>query len=328
MAAAAEQSPRFSINKISGMLHAVCLGDALGLPYEFKYNTAPPYNGSLIGRSLNRPSRNGPRVIFEPAQISDDGEMTIILATHILRHNTVIPDQLTTEYMEWAPHPTSCCMGRNTRILFAGIKTLRGHATRRAKMDPNNQSNGHLMRASPLVMLNAQQWSIECAITNPHPVCIEAQNIYLTMMRSSVLIDTRVSIDKREIAQAAIDSCISSEHQCLRDCGLNAQNGTDRNIKTTPGWTVHALYCAIYCMMNFNTFASAMEWIIEKGGDTDTTGAIALGVLGAYYGFAELIAEQPENMGLLMQCTTENSTNPRPEHYRVSHLRSILPTSS
>ena len=37
-------------------------------------------------------------------------------------YNDVKPNELVLDYLSWANNPTSCCMGKNTSLLFKGIK--------------------------------------------------------------------------------------------------------------------------------------------------------------------------------------------------------------
>jgi ADP-ribosylglycohydrolase len=135
-------SHTFAINpsndKVKGMLYAVCLGDALGLPYEFRHNKANKYTGELSKQRMERHSRFGAYTQFDYGQLSDDSEMTIILARHVYKYKSVIADELIMDYMNWANHKTTCCLGRNTLQLFKGVKTLKGQAKRYEKINMEN----------------------------------------------------------------------------------------------------------------------------------------------------------------------------------------------
>lgn len=63
------------------------------------------------------------------------------------------------------------------------------------------------------------------------------------------------------------------------------------NIIPKCGYVIYGLYCAIYTLLNFKTYTESITWIINKLGDTDTNGAIAAYVLGAYYGLEKLESE-------------------------------------
>jgi ADP-ribosylglycohydrolase len=58
--------------------------------------------------------------------------------------------------------------------------------------------------------------------------------------------------------------------------------------------------------------------------DTDTNGAIAMGLFGAYYGYDKLYEQQTVNMEVLFNCTTENGNKMRPKKYRTSAITDLF----
>lgn len=65
---------------------------------------------------------------------------------------------------------------------------------------------------------------------------------------------------------------------------------TDNGLDIIPkcGYAIYGIYCLIYTLLNFNNYSDSIKWIINKLGDTDTNGAIAAYILGAYYGLNKL----------------------------------------
>jgi len=80
-------------------------------------------------------------------------------------------------------------MGKHTRSLLKGIKTIKGYESRYKKSTKESQSNrsqpnGCLMRASPLALLKNHDHVIaDCKLTHPHPVCVESVRIYVDVLR-------------------------------------------------------------------------------------------------------------------------------------------------
>ncbi len=299
-------------DRIKGMLYGVCLGDALGVPFEFRFNKKK-YTGNLADNCLERKTRFGADVIFDYGQVSDDSEMTIILANHISKYD-FDKETLILEYMEWANGTNT--LGNNTRLLFKNIKTLKGYNAHYLKMDPNNQSNGCLMRCTPLALIDEKYWKEECKITNPHPICIEVNNIYLSMIRYALL-----NKSKKSIIKLGLNKCIKKE---IKTVFQDAIEKKERDIDTNKGWILHAFYCAIYSFIHFENYTDAMFWIMSKKGDTDTNGAIAGGLLGAYYGYDELYKEQEDNIDIMINCTTLEGNKPRPNKYKPKKLEKII----
>jgi len=67
------------------------------------------------------------------------------------------------------------------------------------------------------------------------------------------------------------------------------------------GWTGHeALAIALYCALKYsNDFAACIRAAVNHGGDSDSTGAIAGNILGAYLGAGAIPAEWTEKLDVL-----------------------------
>jgi ADP-ribosylglycohydrolase len=173
--------------KTSSMFLGHFLGDALGLPYEWKRSTAL-YSNKLDSQ-MRRVGMYGRVTELEVGQVSDDSEMTIILANHLFKNNFYIQKEaLVLEYIEWANHPTCFGMGKNTRQLFKGIKTYNGYLKRMSLNEKTSQSNGAMMRCSSLALHPHENEmmrlaEIDCALTNPHPIPIATNKVYLKILR-------------------------------------------------------------------------------------------------------------------------------------------------
>lgn len=57
------------------------------------------------------------------------------------------------------------------------------------------------------------------------------------------------------------------------------------------GWVVHALQTAWWAITHADTLPAALELAVRAGGDTDTTAAIAGGLLGARWGASAIPRE-------------------------------------
>jgi len=182
-------------DRVRGMLYGAALGDALGAPHEFR-NQVPlaRYTGSLEHSVTLVRRFQGGRLIGNVAQCTDDTEMTIALADSIIAGaGAYRAEAAAKQYIAWANSSTPF-LGNNTRALFHGIKTYRGYENRweGAHSVPEeswSQSNGCLMRCSPLAVLQSADWragaELDCRLTNPHPVCIDSVRSYICAMRAA-----------------------------------------------------------------------------------------------------------------------------------------------
>lgn len=303
-------------DRILGSFVGKCLGDALGAPYEFRYNSHLEYTPLLTHRTrfLSRwtPERNLP-----PGQVTDDTEMTIALMRSIVERGGYDERDAADWYIDWANSGTFM-IGNNTRKLFCGIKaknrekrwdTLCKRMQKRfSQKEEEFQSNGSLMRASPLAVFASDEPALaDCKLTNPSVVNCEASRRYVGAIRDCL----RGERDKNKIYYHA-------GYSPLPD------NGTSDLRK---GWVGNAFSIAFEAFVRFQDFPSAMRWIIEeKKGDTDTNAAIAGALLGAYYGFDSLMQDPvtQQNWDTIRSVDTGEGDNPRPERYLPSVATDLI----
>ncbi len=315
------------LDKIRGGLLGVCLGDALGTPHEFSRNV--PYTGILqhrvTVRSRFQPNREGP-----PGQVSDDATMTIALLWQILTDKDWILDHVISEYLHWA-NQSSAFLGKNTRELLHGIKTISGFWNRYNRIDlSNRQSNGSLMRAYPLILLMYYQpetcWVkaiSDTSLTNPNPVNKDSTLVYLLMIRSVL---------EGKSATESIPGIIQqSQTPVVREALSQALNRTIRMIDgPDKGWVVHALYMAARAWLMTDlpgtTFSDVMEWVISRGGDCDTNAAISGGLVGTFYGESGLRSDSvtSQNIQILLTSNPQTGQIPYDMRYHPSTGLSLI----
>lgn len=125
-------------------------GHALGAPSEFP--VIQDYTGKLEFRITRaaKPFFKIPARTSVVGQITDDTEMAMVLANVLNKGYTKQDAALA--YMKWS-NSNVPFLGKNTNNLFKGVKTYRGYIKRYEKFsNPDNQSNGPLMRCYPLVV--------------------------------------------------------------------------------------------------------------------------------------------------------------------------------
>ena len=338
------------INKVYGMILGHSLGDALGAPSEF-YKTMQPYTGKLEHKIIRRPMFQEKKYGVV-GQVTDDSEMAFALMYTI--KDGYSTDNAIKEYSEWASGPLSDLslkspfLGRNTKKLF-----LKSKGSNKLDFDKrynnamkkgliNNQSNGCLMRAYPLVCLPYKLIIEDTKLTNPSPICIYSVLIYIKAMRMSIK-----NVNKKEIIKEIrkyIKSLDKDVKQVISVAFEQAVKGEVRNVITknqddvpirykqfgklnlpiykknvifASGWVVHSLYCALYGLFNYTTYDKMIDSIIMLGGDTDTNGCIAGALFGAYYGILNMCKEPitKKNMRILVKADPNLGDLKRPEKY-------------
>lgn len=332
-------SPEVYQDKLLGAIQGCILGDSLGAPHEFWYNKNLKFTGKLEHRPRMLSQFQGTRygVI---GQWTDDSEMTLALLSSLaLSKGSYDSDETVKMYMKWA-NSKPIGMGRNTRKLFYGIKTLRGYKKRWNKYfgpdvvrEYEPESNGSLMRASPLAVLQDTQGCIQdCNLSNPTSLNQEANRIYV----SSIRLALQGASKKTILAQAK-----KTKNKRIRIILAHALHPNGRSRKYPPkegeiqpfdingkmkGWVGISLYVAFRLFAFTNSFKEAVQKAVSWGGDTDTNAAITGALCGAYYGSKKILSDftTHKNWTVISNAKTEEESFPRPSQYTPYDLESLI----
>jgi len=305
-------------DKIAGTLIGLAVGDALGVPHEFKAQKNNIYTGILyLVPEFNFKFNSRKDVI---GQYSDDVEQTLCNLRSIIELNGYNKEAVILKYLKWAEK--SKAMGRNTRNLFKGVKTISGYQKRYNKIfdiniyDSWTQSNGSLMRCSMLAYLPnyVDACMIDCKITNPHTINIQSSLLYCVILRY-----TAIGVNKQHIINCMLQDkyvfTLSNEVKFVINQAVNNKEFS-RNIKEIgKGWVLHTLYCAVWAWYHHETYQDPIDVIIRQGGDTDTNAAVAGALLGAYLGYDKLCQEErtKRNIQIVRNADFSLGENPRPQ---------------
>ena len=301
---------------IMGMMWGVAIGDALGAPFEFRQ--AKPkltYTGIVADVPVEVKFRFATMHI-PPASITDDTEMTIQLLDSIFVEGGghYKEENAIKAYLQWA-NLKGTPLGKNTRKLMKGVKTVKGFRARQALMEEWSQSNGSLMRCSPLALLPEEEWQAasdaDVNLTNNNKVNRECSRIYLTILRS-IIYDTPI---KLKCSHPQIVKVLKS---ALRGEILDVSQ------KETKGWVVNALYVAVITLFNSVSYQSGMDYIAKHfmRGDTDTLMAIAGGLLGALYGYSAM-KDEPHTALSLEKVKRYMHSSDRPSFTPIAIVRIV-----
>jgi len=314
------------LDRVRGMLTGVALGDALGGPHEFRYQVKLDRYSGCVEFPLQYSPRYQGKKTGNVGQITDDTEMTITLADTLSHVDGYNRDRAVTNYMAWANSNTAF-LGQNTRALFVGIKTLKGFNQRHrtlhnVPLSEWTQSNGCLMRCSPLAALPENEWAAaaasDCSITNPSPVCVDGVLAYIAATRALLAGASAEVATAAALAYATTPTVVTAITE--------GRDGTARDVSdlATKGWIAHALYCA-FAALNDNrsqTFQDRIDVVIRRGGDTDTNGAIAGALLGAQLGVNAMLNEDrtARNAEIVLTVNPHAGELPRPAHYAANRI--------
>lgn len=344
----AEVNPR----NVPPVLWGVYLGDALGAPHEFPTKGGVPleqYCGRLVHRYL-RPRNRFTSVVKWGVigQVTDDSEMTIALLQSILTCRKTYNREAAINWYRLFAN-SGAGMGKNTRALLAKAKDNETFERRWRELygpgvvrETPPQSNGCLMRAAPLAFVGNYAEAVveDCNLTNPDPLCLVSCSVYVKCIRQLICQPAEaaqnLSLEQLKAQTSEHLAELEETHdlgaiQTVREALGHAFDvgAGDRDVTgLLRGWVLHGLWCAFRALAmavgsrsdreDFQesplSFSACIDYIIRLGGDTDTNGAIAGGLLGAYYGMSMLGEEiTKRNIDIILAADTTRGEVPRPD---------------
>lgn len=284
---------------VKSLLFGVAIGDALGVPYEFKSRKTLKQNpaNDMIGYGTHNQS---------VGTFSDDSSLTFCLAEALTEGfdlNT-IGQNFVKWYDEgyWTAHNEVFDAGNATR--HAIYRLMEGVSPEQAggKSDKDN-GNGSLMRISPL-LFHIKDKPIEMrfeltrqvsSITHGHIRSIISCFYYLEFMQLILM-----GKDKFEVydeLQTVVPTLLNS--LSIDSIEINL---FDRLFKEkihelleseieSSGYVLHTLEATIWCVLNTNNYRDAVLQAVNLGDDTDSTAAVVGGLAGLLYGLNSIPEE-------------------------------------
>lgn len=256
------------IQKVKGMWLGLIMGDALGMPHDFSRKQdhgLSEYSDKLVTTTYHNQWQGSRSTAL--GQGSDDSEMALALWDCIQQNGgKYYRDKVTLRYMEFAAH--SSFLGKNTTLLFKGVKTLRGYEGRRMKIfgdqaEDTSQSNGSLMRIAPLALCEPHDIEStimlvteDTSLTNPNSVNLALGFAYVVVMQYLVRPkpQDKTCLDVISYALGIAERQWPLAQEAIRTI-LNPQEA-DRHIQEIPdvrgnskGWIRHAAHIAFDALL-------------------------------------------------------------------------------
>jgi len=248
--------------KLRDAVYGLAIGDALGVPYEFK-NRGKFKCTKMIGYGSWDEQPEG--------TWSDDTSMTIATAKSLKDNDgKVVPSDMLLNFLDWSESIDFNCNGVCFDIGGATSNALR---TGKPQTDEYSNGNGSLMRILPLAFVDCTDEEIRevSAITHGHRISKEACVIY-------------VNVARRLLGGEKIQEIIPTlryEKPFDRLCAIDRFE--ERDIKS-GGYVVETLEASLWVLDKYDNFKDTVLAAVNLGKDTDTTGAVAGGLAGIVYG--------------------------------------------
>ena len=246
------------MDKLKSAIYGLAVGDALGVPFEFKERGTFRCEGMTGYGTWNR----------APGTWSDDTSMTLATLESIKETGRIDPLDMKERFCDWL-HKGKYTADGDT---FDVGTTTRMALDRGSGLDDYySNGNGSLMRILPLAFTDATDDEIRAvsAITHAHKISTDACIEYVHLARQ--LIDGK-PINYGEIKNKAADEIKSS------------------------GFVLHTLEASIWCLLNTNSYEEAVLAAVNLGEDTDTTAAVVGGLAGIVYGYDSIPGDWIEEL--------------------------------
>ncbi len=293
---------QLDLSRAQGCLLGQLAGDALGSLVEFQRP-----------EQIRREYPNGVRELVDggawntiAGQPTDDSEMALLLARMLVKTGSYDPEEARKEYQYWL----------DSGPFDRGMTVSSGL---RGNLNPDSQSNGAMMRISPLGIFGAgfelnqvAEWAIQdAALTHLHSVCQQANALFAMGIAHAIQSGCDRKELYRNIGQWAVDLAVDP---ALMDVIQGAAEAPPEDYFHQKGWVLIAFRNALWQLFHAPNLEEAVVVTIMRGGDTDTNAAICGALLGAVCGRDAIPVQWLES---LQNCRPETGHprvhNPRPE---------------
>lgn len=274
---------------IEGAFWGQIVGDALGVPVEFK--TRSILKSSPVEDMRGYGTHNQP-----PGTWSDD--TSLVLASIDSLSKGYDPLDMLEKFCDWyykgiyTPYGKVFDIGNATRNAITYYKE---NGEPLAVYDEFSNGNGSLMRVLPvsIVFRNSPVEDITrissevSALTHGHVrscLCCSYFSLFIKHIMEGLTIKQSYIRANSEIKRFIPESETS---QFARILDGNIVNIPEKEIYS-DGYVVHTLEAALWCFMKGNNFSDSLLKAVNLGDDTDTVGAVTGSMAGAFYGIDEI----------------------------------------
>ena len=268
-----------------GVLLGLASGDALGRPVEFDSADAIATKHGRLDKMVGHGTWNQPA-----GTITDDTEQALCIARSLDETGTFDPANIASRFVAWYDsNPFD--IGRMTIQSMSRLKhgdewDEAGQHVWENSREGQNAGNGSVMRCPPLAIPYATDRDRlaevsrqSSRITHADPRCTEGCAI-LNLTIAGLLANSETPL------QDALDEVDNAPEE-LTAALEHIVRGESPNLQTS-GYVVHSLQTALHDGLRADTATEAIVTAVNRGGDTDTIGAIAGAVAGARFGASEL----------------------------------------
>lgn len=310
-----------SSSRILGGLYGSLIGDALGVPVEFKPRADRVHDPVTDMRDYG--THGQPRGTW-----SDDGAL-LLCAVESLTEREFDTRDMGERFVRWFSQGLWTAHGTLFDIGFATRKALRlieegCPAEIAGGEDVNSNGNGSLMRILPvpLASLDCEENAFVDRIIRASSITHAHDRSKMTCVLHGYCIRSLMKGAKAATAVPQAQASFLqrySEHAEMPQFSLlldrNLQDRLEHEIESSA-YVLDTLAASLWCLLTTSSFAECVLKAVNLGDDTDTTGCVAGGLAGVYYGIEAIPSEwlgvlprQDELRRLFQRFLTVTQTN-------------------
>lgn len=296
-------------NLMKDILLGMAVGDALGVPVEFKSRKQLkilPVTGMREFGTHTQPKGTW----------SDDSSMAFCLVETLKRGYNL--EDLAKRFINWrnhgywAPHGRCFDIGNATNMAIDRLIQGKLPITLCGGRDKKDNGNGSVMRILPLVdyllilerdinlsaMDRFRIVSEVSSLTHGHPISIISCFILTEFARALLLMKEISETNNHEdimleslwVTKTILNSVINllpmRKEEFIVTFGkfYLLEKGYDVDNISGSGYAVHTLEASIWCLLNTTSYKEAVLRAVNLGDDSDTTGCVTGGLAGILYG--------------------------------------------
>lgn len=245
-----------------GMMFGLAIGDAMGAPIEFQPSREPnDYIRSYMTGGAHNVSKG---------EFTDDTSMALAMADAIIAKGTYDPHAIMVNFLKWknegaySPRGVMFDCGNTVYSALAAYEAD-GSNPYTGKTDPMSAGNGGLMRLAPSVIgagcfSEAIHWAKE--------------STKLTHGADDALLYSKLLAEELWLRKPL-----------EKNSGYKHPITISRNDVMSGGYVKETYQAAWWAFQTTTNFEDCIIEAINRGHDSDTTGAVAGMIAGAIYGF-------------------------------------------
>ena len=274
--------------KVKSALLGVVVGDALGVPVEFK--PRPTLNKKPVTDMVGYGTYNQP-----PGTWSDDSSMTVATAHSIANCKEINCKDIADKFVYWLYNNQYTAHGEVFDCGNTTMKSINQYIATgvpKGLKDKYSNGNGSLMRIMPATLYCCyKNLSVDetikiinsvSEITHGHPISCTACDLYTLVAKHLI---------QGEDAAAAVLQAYTELSEFYGVSTVLYKNfsripnliSLQRSDISSSGYVVDTLEAALWCLITSTDYSETVLKAVNLGSDTDTVAAVAGGLAGLLY---------------------------------------------